>query len=144
MTALEKIKDFIGQYPGADIFRDFHVDYTDQIPFNGGVFPSGLVEVSRTRDILGNTTVVNQYNFGLYYVFEKSRGMIPEHLKMRAGSWTFRSGCRKCPLWAMPPPLGMTRGRRKSPRRTAFCTVQTKKERQCTWYSCPFNSKNDL
>ena len=74
MTALEKIKDFIGQYPGADIFRDFHVDYTDQIPFNGGVFPSGLVEVSRTRDILGNTTVVNQYNFGLYYVFEKSPG----------------------------------------------------------------------
>ena len=57
MTALEKIKDFLGQYPGADIFRDFHVDYTDQIPFNGGVFPSGLVEVSRTRDILGNTTV---------------------------------------------------------------------------------------
>ena len=40
--------------------------YTDQIPFNGGVFPSGLMEVSRTSDILGNVTVTNQYNFGLY------------------------------------------------------------------------------
>ena len=74
MTALEKIREFVKQYPGADIFRDFHVDYTDQIPFNGGVFPSGLTEVSRSRDILGNVTVVNQYNFGLYYVFEKSPG----------------------------------------------------------------------
>lgn len=74
MTAIEKIRDFVKRYPGADIFRDFHVDYTDQIPFNGGVFPSGLVEISRRRDILGNTTVINQYNFGLYYVFEKSPG----------------------------------------------------------------------
>ena len=74
MTALEKIREFVRQYPGADIFRDFHVDYTDQIPFNGGVFPSGLTEISRSRDILGNVTVVNQYNFGLYYVFEKSPG----------------------------------------------------------------------
>ena len=74
MTALEKIRDFVKSYPGSDIFRDFHVDYTDQIPFNGGLFPSGLVEVSRKRDILGNTAVTNQYNFGLYYVFEKSPG----------------------------------------------------------------------
>lgn len=74
MTALDKIRDFIRQYPGANIFRDFHVDYTDQIPFNGGVFPSGLTEISRSRDILGNTAVINQYNFGLYYVFEKSPG----------------------------------------------------------------------
>lgn len=74
MTALDKIRGFIRQYPGADIFRDFHVDYTDQIPDNGGVFPSGLTEVSRTRDILGNVTTVNQYNFGLYYVFKKSPG----------------------------------------------------------------------
>lgn len=74
MTALEKIREFVKRYPGADIFRDFHVDYTDQIPFNGGVFPSGLTEVSRSRDILGSVTIANQYNFGLYYVFEKSPG----------------------------------------------------------------------
>ena len=74
MTALEKIRDFVKSYPGSDIFRDFHVDYTDQIPFNGGVFPSGLVEVSRKRDIVGNVTVTNKYNFGLYYVFEKPPG----------------------------------------------------------------------
>ena len=32
------------------------------------------MEVSRRRDILGNVSVTNQYNFGLYYVFEKSPG----------------------------------------------------------------------
>lgn len=30
--------------------------------------------MSRTEDILGNVTVVNQYNFGLYYVLEKALG----------------------------------------------------------------------
>lgn len=74
MTAIEKIRDFVKSYPGAEAIQGFHIDYTDQIPFNGGVFPSGLVEVSRARDILGNTAVTNQYNFGLYYVFEKSPG----------------------------------------------------------------------
>lgn len=74
MNALETIREWIAGYPGADILRKFSVDYTDQIPSNGGIFPSGLVEVSRRQDIMGNTTVTNQYNFGLYYVFEKSPG----------------------------------------------------------------------
>lgn len=74
MNALEKITNFIRSYPGADILRDFRVDYTDQIPANGGIFPSGLVEISRKADIFGNVTVTNQYNFGLYYVFEKAPG----------------------------------------------------------------------
>lgn len=74
MNALEKITNFIKSYPGADILRDFRVDYTGQIPANGGIFPSGLVEISRKTDIFGNVTVTNQYNFGLYYVFEKAPG----------------------------------------------------------------------
>lgn len=71
MTALEKIREFIGSYPGFDILSKFHVDFCDQIPNNGGVYPSGLLEISRNTDILGNTTVTNQYNFGIYYVFFK-------------------------------------------------------------------------
>lgn len=74
MTALEKIRAFVKSYPGADILRDFQVDFTDQIPAHGGIFPSGLMEVSRKADLLGNITVTNQYNFGLYYVFEKAPG----------------------------------------------------------------------
>ena len=74
MTALEQITEFVKSYPGADILRDFQVDFTDQIPANGGIFPSGLVEISRKTDLLGNTTITNQYNFGLYYVFEKAPG----------------------------------------------------------------------
>lgn len=74
MTALEKMREWLKTYPGYDILHDFQVDYTDQIPANGGIFPNGLVEVERRRDIVGNVTVTNQYNFGLYYVFEKSPG----------------------------------------------------------------------
>lgn len=74
MTPLEKIRAFVGSYPGADILRRFQVDFTDQIPANGGIFPSGLMEISRRSDILGNVTVTSQYNFGLYYVFEKAPG----------------------------------------------------------------------
>lgn len=72
MTALERIKKWIETYPNHSIINDFQVDYTDQIPNNGGIFPSGLVEVSRKRDILGNVAIQNQLNFGLYYVFVKS------------------------------------------------------------------------
>ncbi|BAK99012.1 hypothetical protein OBV_18140 [Oscillibacter valericigenes Sjm18-20] len=74
MTPLEKLKTWLATYSGYDILLNFHVDFTDQIPSTGGVFPSGLVEVERHRDITGTTSVTNQYNFGLYYVFEKSPG----------------------------------------------------------------------
>lgn len=72
MTALEKIRAWVAEYPDFDILDQFQVDYTDQAPSNGGIFPAGLVETERTSDILGNRTVTNQYNFGLYYVFEKA------------------------------------------------------------------------
>lgn len=74
MNALEKLTSWLSTYPGYNILEVFRVDYTDQIPANGGVFPSGLVEVARVTDILGNVTIRNQYNFGLYYVFEKAPG----------------------------------------------------------------------
>lgn len=74
MTNLEKIREWVKTFPAHDKIGEFRVDYTDQIPNNGGIFPSGLVEISRQRDILGNVTVNNQLNFGLYYVFEKSIG----------------------------------------------------------------------
>ena len=74
MSALERIKAWIATYPGHNILERFQVDYTDRIPGGGGIFPSGLVEVSRNEDLLGNVTVKNQYNFGLYYVFLKDPG----------------------------------------------------------------------
>ena len=71
-TALGKMKAWLATYTG--IPSRFAVDWTDQIPSNGGIFPSGLVEISRRKDILGSVTVTNQYNFGLYFVFTKAPG----------------------------------------------------------------------
>ncbi len=73
-TDLARMRAWIATFPGFDILGSFQCDYTDQIPPGGGLFPAGLVEISRTEDILGNVTAVNQYNFGLYYTFEKAPG----------------------------------------------------------------------
>lgn len=74
MSDIEKMRKWISTFPDNQKLDGFRVDYTDAIPNNGGIFPSGLVEISRKSDIFGNVTVENQYNFGLYYVFLKSPG----------------------------------------------------------------------
>lgn len=74
MTDLEKIKAWIATYPNFDVLSQLQVDFTDSVPGCGSIAPSGMVEVSRRKDILGNVTVENQYNFGLYYVFTKDPG----------------------------------------------------------------------
>lgn len=73
-TALEKVKAFVASFPGADVLAELAIDYADRIPDTAGLFPSGLVEVRRTPDVLGNVTVVNQYNFALYTVMSKAPG----------------------------------------------------------------------
>lgn len=74
MTNLERIRKWISTYPGISRIRDMKVDYFSQNPDNGSIDPSGLVEVSRTEDILGNVTVEDQFNFALYFVFLKDPG----------------------------------------------------------------------
>lgn len=73
-TILETIKTWLATYTGFDILSQFQVDYTDQIPNNAGIFPSGMTEIGRSEDILGNVTVLNQINFGIYCVFNKATG----------------------------------------------------------------------
>lgn len=72
MTALEKIRKWLATFPGNDCLQSLQVDYFSPEPENGSIAPSGLTEISRTKDILGNITVENQYNFGLYFVFAKA------------------------------------------------------------------------
>lgn len=74
MSDLERIRAWIATFPDHKKLTGFQVDYTDAVPNNGGIFPSGLVEISREEDIIGNVAVRNQYNFGLYYVFTKAPG----------------------------------------------------------------------
>ena len=72
MTALKKIREWLATFPGNDRLRSLRVDYYSATPNDGNISPSGLVEISRTEDIVGNKIVINQYNFGLYYVFLKA------------------------------------------------------------------------
>lgn len=71
---LDRLRDWLATYPGYDILHNMLVDYIDEIPGAASLMPAGLVEISRTEDILGNVTTQNQYNFGLYLALEKSPG----------------------------------------------------------------------
>lgn len=72
MTALEKIRTWLATFPGNDCLHSLQVDYFSAEPDNGSIAPSGVTEISRKEDIIGNITVENQYNFGLYFVFAKA------------------------------------------------------------------------
>lgn len=74
MTDLEKIRNWIYTYPGINAALDLQVDYYSNAPENSSIAPSGLQELSRKEDILGNVIVENQYNFALYFVFPKTPG----------------------------------------------------------------------
>lgn len=71
MNPLQEIREFLKRFPQYEKLERFYCDYTDKVPYNGGVFPDGLVEVSRIKDIFGNVTCVNQLNFAIYTVFPK-------------------------------------------------------------------------
>lgn len=73
MTALQKIREWITTFPQYSELREFSVDFTAAEPGNGGIMPGGVAELSRKRDIWGNVTVTNQYNFTLWFVFEKAQ-----------------------------------------------------------------------
>lgn len=74
MSDLERIRQWVSTYPGIDRVSGIKVDYLSHNPDNSSIDPSGVVEVSRKEDILGNVTAENQYNFALYFVFPKDPG----------------------------------------------------------------------
>lgn len=72
MNELEKVRNWLSTYPGTIPVREMRVDYYAPNPDNGSIDPSGLVEISRKKDILGNVTEEIQLNFALYFVLIKS------------------------------------------------------------------------
>ena len=67
MTDLDKLRQWLATYPKWEEGR-LHVEYTDALPGNLGLYPTGLEEVSRREDVLGNVAVKNRYRFVLYRV----------------------------------------------------------------------------
>lgn len=72
MSALEKIRNWLMTYPKIGQIQGLNVDYYSEKPDNSSIAPSGLVEIGRKEDVLGNVTVQNQYNFSLYFVLAKA------------------------------------------------------------------------
>ena len=140
MTALEKMRDFVGSYPGADILSEFRIDYTDQIPSNGGLFPSGLVEISRRSDILGNATVTNQYNFGLYCNLERAPGDDVQATINADWLMGFQEWVQAQSIQGLAPYSGMTQSGSTLSHRTVSCTALRMMASQPIWCNSPSNS----
>lgn len=71
MSDLEKVREWLLTYPKPEPLLGLQVDYYAAEPENSSIAPSGLVEISRREDILGNVTVKNQYNFALHFMLLK-------------------------------------------------------------------------
>lgn len=84
MSVIETMRDWLKTYPG-NVPQNFQIDFTNEVPQNAGLFPTGTMEVSRREDILGNITVTNQYNFGLYTVFEKPQDI--DEISSKNAQW---------------------------------------------------------
>lgn len=109
LTELEKTIEWLKTYPDFNILETFQCDYTDHIPSHGAIFPSGIIELSRVEDILGNQEIRCQSNFGLYYSFEKSPGddsaaMINSEWIMGFQKWVQeQSATHKAPIYGDEP-----------------------------------------
>lgn len=68
MTDLEKVRQWLLTYPQWDAGGLLYIDYTDAVPGNLGLYPTGLEEISHREDVLGGITVKNRYHFALYRV----------------------------------------------------------------------------
>lgn len=71
---LDRLREWLGTYPGYDLKGNMLVDYLDKVPGAKSLSPGGLEEISRAENIWGETTVQSRYNFGLYITVEKAPG----------------------------------------------------------------------
>lgn len=103
-SALEKVRCWLKGYK--NIPQEFAIDYTSKIPGNIGLFPGGLVEVERIKDIRGNVRLVNQYNFAIYCVFPFTPG-IDESATANA-EWVidFQNWVQKQSIMGLAPTFG--------------------------------------
>ena len=110
MTDIEKIrawiKDFVSESTGDGIPLNFQVDFTNEIPQNAGLFPTGTMEVRRSEDVLGNITVTNQYNFSLYAVFVKPNDVDEISTKNAVWAMDFQRWVQEQSIKKLAPTFG--------------------------------------
>ena len=68
MDVLEKVRQWLVTYPEWEEGNLLYIDFTDAVPGNTGLYPTGVEVVSRTEDVLGQVTLRCRYHFSLYRV----------------------------------------------------------------------------
>ena len=133
MSELEQVITWLRTYEGHDILKDWHVDYTDQVPSCGAVFPQGLQEIERRTYITGAVCVTNQSNFGLYFTFAKSAGD-DEGAKINV-DWVndFQHWVQEQIPTALLQTLATPKNLSSPAPRTVCCTKRRPKARRLIW-----------
>ena len=133
MSELEQVITWLRTYEGHDILKDWHVDYTDQVPSCGAVFPQGLQEIERRTYITGAVCVTNQSNFGLYLLLPKVQAMMRARRSTQIGSTASSIGCRSRVPTALLRTLATPKSLSSPAPRTAYCTKRRPKARRLIW-----------
>ncbi len=68
MTDLEKMKQWLLTFPRWEQGGLLYIDFTDALPENMGLYPTGMEEVSRRATVDGGVITRNRYHFALYRV----------------------------------------------------------------------------
>lgn len=68
MDILETVAGWVRSFPLWEAGNLLYIDYTDAAPGNTGLYPAGIEEISRRKDILGNVYSRCRCNFALYRV----------------------------------------------------------------------------
>lgn len=71
--ALERVREWLKSWPGCGKIGEIRADYTDQTT-GGGMYPRGITELGRSRDILGGAAVRQRLDFKLNFVLPKAPG----------------------------------------------------------------------
>lgn len=68
MDVLDQVRQWLLTYPKWEEGNLLYIDYTDGMPGNSGLFPTGFQVLSRQEDVLGGVKVLCRCNFSLYRV----------------------------------------------------------------------------
>ena len=68
MDVLEKVRQWVQTFPLWEEGNLLFIDFTDGVPGNAGLFPTGMEVLSRREDVLGGVKLRCRYNFCIYRV----------------------------------------------------------------------------
>ena len=72
MDVLEKLRKWLLTYPGWDAGGLTYIDFTDGMPGSTALYPQGMEELERAKDVTGRVCAHCRWNFVLYRIGQQA------------------------------------------------------------------------